>query len=126
MKTFIAALSILFGAFFINLTINQFGKTGNIMLTLYGTTLCALGAIVLSNRGISNGRIYTRIVGIGIAMVIFGIAFVLKPGDEGSSFGMSLIVLGTLFSLIDYLERKNKRMGIRDVNKNRNLNSMGE
>lgn len=108
MKTFIAVLSILFGALFINLTIDQFEKVGNIMLTLYGITLCVLGAIVLSNRGITNGRIHTRIVGIGIAMILFGIAFVLKPGDAESSFGMILIVLGSLFSIVDYLESRNR------------------
>jgi len=75
-------------------------------LTLYGITLCALGAIVLSNRGTTNGRIYTRIMGIGIAMIFFGIVFILKPGDAGSCFGMTIIFLGLLFLVVDYLETK--------------------
>ncbi|QUG43022.1 hypothetical protein KD050_07235 [Psychrobacillus sp. INOP01] len=106
MKTFIAIISILFGALFINITINQFEKAGNILLTLYGITLCVLRAIVLSNRGIANGRIYTKVLGIGIAMILFGIAFVLKPGDTGSSFGILIIVIGSLFSIVDYLWTK--------------------
>lgn len=106
MKTFIAIISILFGALFISITINQFGKVGNILLTLYGVALCVLGAIVLSNRGIAKGRIYTRVIGIGIAMILFGIAFVLKPGDAGSSFGILIIVIGSLFSMVDYLWTK--------------------
>lgn len=59
MRTIIGILSILFGALFINITINQFEKIGNIMLTFYGITLCVLGANVLSNRKITNGKIYT-------------------------------------------------------------------
>lgn len=104
MKTFIAVISILFGALFISVTIDSFEKSGNIMLTLYGIILCVLGALILSNRGIVSGRIYTRIIGIGITMILFGIAFILKPGDEGSSFGILLIVIGSLFSIVDYLE----------------------
>ena len=104
MKTLIGILSILFGALFINMTINQFEKTGNIMLTFYGITLCVLGANVFSNRKITNGKVYTRVIGIGIVMILFGVAFVLKPGEAGSSFGMTIIILGLLFSLVDYLE----------------------
>ncbi|MCZ8534279.1 hypothetical protein [Psychrobacillus psychrodurans] len=106
MKTFIGAISILFGVLFVSVTINSFEKLGNIMLTLYGITLCALGAIILSNRKITNGRIYTRVIGLGITMNLFGIAFLLKPGDAGSIFGMLLIVLGSLFSIVDYLWTK--------------------
>ena len=104
MRTIIGILSILFGALFISITINQFEKIGNIMLTFYGITLCVLGANVLSNRKITNGKTYTRVIGIGIAMILFGVAFVLKPGEAGSSFGMTIIILGLLFSLVDYLE----------------------
>lgn len=106
MKTFIAIISILFGALFLSVTIDSFEKTGNIMLTLYGITLCVLGAIILSNRRITKGRIYTKVLGIGIAMILFGIAFVLKPGDAGSSFGILIIVIGSLFSIVDYLWTK--------------------
>ena len=106
MKTLIA---ILFGVFFMNLTIYSFEKFGNIMLTFYGLTLCILGAIILSNRGITNGKIYTRILGIGISMILFGVLFILKPGDAGNNFGMLLIFLGSLFSVVDYVEIKGKR-----------------
>ncbi|MEI4771478.1 hypothetical protein WAX74_17770 [Psychrobacillus sp. FJAT-51614] len=103
MRIFIGVITIIFGVFFVSLSINSFGKIGNIILHLYGIALCILSALVLSNK--KDGRIHTRFLGIAIAMIFFGIAFILNPGSGARIFGFITIIMGAIFYIIDYVER---------------------
>ncbi|MDF2065576.1 MULTISPECIES: hypothetical protein [Bacillaceae] len=105
MRIFIGVITIIFGVFFVSLSIDSFGKIGNVILHLYGIVLCILSALVLSNKKTKDGKIHIRFLGIAIAMTFFGIAFILNPGSGARSFGFFTIIMGAVFYIIDYVER---------------------
>ncbi|WP_342599155.1 hypothetical protein MHB48_17455 [Psychrobacillus sp. FSL H8-0483] len=111
MRIFVGSLSIFFGIFFTALSVDSFGTVGNLLMHGYGYVLIILGALVLSNRKNKKASAYARPMGIAIAMILFGIALILKTllvpsSDGGRSFGIFHITLGVIIALVDYLEER--------------------
>ncbi|MGX2958805.1 serine kinase [Peribacillus sp. JNUCC 23] len=53
MKLFFVILLILFGSFLIGLTVDEFGKTGNIIMNIIGLG-CNLGAVFIAKSKKEN------------------------------------------------------------------------